>query len=317
MGAVGPNHLMVMLQHRGAYSGQKRHRLGYSDDEHVLNGESGFEGIPFDPRLIFDPLSSRWMAVADGNPHWSGDPSFVWFAISATADPTGNWIFYEFDPDPTDTFWADFPDIGTNSTWVAITNNMYTYDKEFLGAALWVIDKATALAGGELTVTTFPKDFDVDPRFGTRGGSLRPALTHDAAQPTLYIVDYLGYRDSVTDYPYLRLSQITGPGPSPTWSVVPGSRLPGTGFFLVETPFERHQINAAQLGTATRVQTNDPRLLNAVFRNGHLWTAQSGGLPFDGDQETENANRTAVFWYALDPTLMDTVGNPIVQSGSD
>ena len=152
---------MVMLNTEVRIQDKNGSDLGTVTTSTFWTGLSGFEGIPFDPRLIFDQLSGRWMAVADGNPHWSGDPSFVWFAMSDTADPTGDWTFYEFDPNPTDTYWADFPDIGTNSTWIAITNNMYTYEKEFLGAALWVIDKATALTGGELTANAFPFDFDV------------------------------------------------------------------------------------------------------------------------------------------------------------
>jgi hypothetical protein len=61
-----------------------------------------------------------------------------------------------------------------------------------------------------------------------------------------------------------------------------------------------------QLGTSVKVSTNDPRVINAVFRNGHVWCVHSGGLPVSAP------THAAVFWYELDPTTMP---NPIVQSG--
>jgi uncharacterized repeat protein (TIGR01451 family) len=105
----------------------------------------------------------------------------------------------------------------------------------------------------------------------------------------------------------LRLSSITGTGPAPVWAVLPGSNvIPNTGFFYPAINYNLTQINAAQPGTATRVSTNDPRLLNAVFRNGHLWTTHSAGLPFGSP-----SNRTVVLWYELLPALP----TPILQSG--
>jgi hypothetical protein len=41
--------------------------------------------------------------------------------------------------------------------------------------------------------------------------------------------------------------------------------------------------------------------MNAVFRNGRLWTTHHAGLSFDGDQDTENTDRVAIFGYELDP----------------
>jgi len=60
--------------------------------------------------------------------------------------------------------------------------------------------------------------------------------------------------------------------------------------------------------TTTDVNTNDPRLLNAVFRNGRLWTTHSGGYP-----RSSTADRTIVAWYEINPGAMP---DPIVQSGT-
>jgi hypothetical protein len=172
----------------------------------------------------------------------------------------------------------------------------------FVAAKMWVIDKSTALAGGALTVTVFSPGFDH--AGGAFGTTLKPALTYSAAVPTLYIVDNAGFSSGGT--PLVRLSQITGTGPAPVWSVVPGSLFAGTGLFFVANSFDFTQLAAPQAGTATTVLTGDFRASDSVFRNGKLWFAHSGGLPVGA------VDRTAVFWYQLDPTAMPT---PIVQSG--
>ncbi len=305
MGAAGPSHLMVMLNTQVRIQSKAGTNLGTVTLDTFWTSTSGFTGDPYDPRLIYDSLSGRWMAVVDVDPRVLAT-SRVWFAISSTNDPTGTWTFYEIDADTTNTNWADFPDIGTNNTWIAISNNMYdsATPANFGGAAMWVIDKSTALAGGALTVTTWAAGFDA--AGGAYGFALRPALTFDAAEGTLYIVDNAGF-SSGGSY-LLRLSRITGTAAAPAWSVVPGSSWGGTGFFQVANNFAfGPHLDSPQLGSATGVMTNDARLSGGVsLRNGRLWVTHSGGLPVGA------VDRTAVFWYQLNPGAMP---NPIVQSG--
>ncbi len=299
-GAAGPNHLMTMLNTQVRIQDYSGANIATSS----LNTfwfPSGASG-PFDPRIIYDPGSGRWLATADDDA-FTGS-SDVLFAISSTGDPTGTWTFYKIDADPTNTNWADFPDIGVNNTWIAITNNMFSVGpNSFAGAAMWVIDKSTALAGGPLTLTVFPVGFDFGP-FGSYGFALRPCLTF-GPEPRLYIVDNTGWSSGGTFL--IRISEITGTGPAPVWSQTAGSTFAGSGWFFVVNNFFYGQINAPQLGTAGLVRTNDPRMLNAVFRNSRIWCTHSAGLPIGGP-----ANRTAAFWYQLDPLAMPT---PIVQSG--
>ena len=70
---------------------------------------------------------------------------------------------------------VDFPGLGVNSRWIAITNNMFTIGgtPQFVGVKIWVIDKATALAGGPLDLWTFEPGFDFQLfDVGEVGGSL-------------------------------------------------------------------------------------------------------------------------------------------------
>ncbi len=305
MGAVGPAHLMTMLNTQVRIQTRSGTPVSTVSLATFWTGVSGLVGDPFDPHLVYDSLSGRWLATvfADGD----FATSKVWFAISAGSNPTGTWAFYQFKADPAfpaGTTWADFPWLGVNAAWIAITANMFTVagSPAFVGAKMWVIDKATALAGGTLTVTVFLPGFDGVGGFD--GFALSPAVTFSAGEPTLYIVDSSGWVSGGTAL--LRLSRITGTGPAPSWSVQPGSSFPNSGEFFVANNFDNTQVGAPQLGTGGLIDSGDTRMHATTFRNGRLWGVHTGGRPVGA------VNRTAVFWYQLNPAAMPA---PIVQSG--
>ena len=294
-GAVGISHAMTMLNSQVRIQDKLG---GVTSTVSLSSFWSAITGAKFDPKVLYDPGSSRWIAVCDADP--GATTSKVCFAMSVTSDPTGTWNFYEFDADAANATWADYPGFGVNATWVAITQNMFTLAGSFVNAKMWVIDKSSALDGPPITVTVFPTGFDLSG--GVDGFTLQPCQTL-GTEPTLYLVDNSGWWDGTTYM--IRISRITGTGGAPAWSVIPGSG--GTGLFLVANNFNFTQIDADQLGLATHVETNDPRMLNAVFRNGRIWCTHSAGLPV----APSASDRTAVFWYQLNPT----VTSPIVQSG--
>ncbi|MBU6283566.1 hypothetical protein KGQ64_15105, partial [bacterium] len=330
MGAVGPSHVVTMLNTQVRVQTKAGATLSTVSLSAFWTSGTGLSGSPFDPHVIYDSLSGRWIATADANSRSA--TSKVFFAISATSDPTGSWSFYSIAADSGGTNWADFPGLGVNSTWIAIANNMFTVAANvYSGAKMWVIDKSTALAGGSLTITSFAPGFDTSG--GIDGFGLQPAITFDAAETTLYIIDNAGYTSSGT--PLLRLSRITGTGPSPAWSAVPGSTFTSTGLFAVASANKfstTSSIDGAQSGLAStcdggtndglacstgsdcpsgkcrRIDSGDDRIgAGPVLRNGKLWATHSGPLPATG-----TADRIAVFWYQLTPT---SAASPIVQSG--
>jgi hypothetical protein len=253
-----------------------------------------------DPRVLYDPETGRFYAssIAD----FETANSSVLLAVSDNGNPMGTWKYYRIDADPTNVNWADFDDLGYNQTWIAITANMFTVaNSSFSGPAIWVIDKSSALSGGPLTYSYFPVGSDLFG--GSRGYAIRVCQTFDP-ESKLYLIDNPNLTSGGVHQ--LRLTEISGTGPAPVWSATPGSAITGSGLFAVANNFSANMVDASQLGTTTRVSTNDSRLINAVFRNGKIWCAHSGGLP------VASVNRTAVFWYQVDPATMP---NPIVQSG--
>jgi hypothetical protein len=303
MGAVGPNHIVVMLNDRVRIQDRTGTDLGTVSLSSFW--APALPNAPFDPVVMFDPTSNRWYACVDS--HRRSAASQILIAVSSTDDPTGAWSFYSIDVDATDVGWADYPRLGYNSTWIAVSNNMFTVSGNgFLGASLWVIDKASALVpGGPITVTTFQYGFDNDPVFGTFGASLTPATTHDPGEDTLWIIDSVGFTSGVAQLH--RLSSITGTGPAPIWAAAPGGIFPGSGLFEVATNYSGSVPRAQQPGTSTRIATNDTRINDADFRNGTLWYSHVGGLP------DAAPDRAAAFWYQVDPGA--DLSAPLVQSG--
>ena len=307
-GAVGPSHVMTML------NSQVRIQNKAGDSISTVSLSAFWSSLPsssatFDPRVQYDALHGRWIASCGVNGGASN--SKINFALSLTSNPTGTWMFYQVLADTLESGasnWADYPCLGFNGKWFVITANMFrvTGGGAFQGVRMWAIDPSSVLSGGTMSYTLFPTKFDV--AGGASGFTLQPCVTYGSGD-TLFIVDNSGFFDNTDTTFLVRLSRITGTSSAPVWSVVPGSSFSGSGLFRVANDYNAAQINASQSGTSTLISTNDFRLLSAAYRSGRIWCTHSGGLP---SKIKPTPNRTAVFWYQLNPLNMP---NPIAQSG--
>ena len=79
-------------------------------------------GLPFDPRVLYDPVSQRWFATSAENPFVPND---ILVAVSNTSDPTQGWQGFALPSDPSRQTWSDFPMLGINQDGVFIAANMY------------------------------------------------------------------------------------------------------------------------------------------------------------------------------------------------
>jgi hypothetical protein len=307
-GSAGPSHLMTTLNTQVRI----QDKTGGVSSTVALNAFwSSLGGSCYDPRVHYDAYHGRWITTCAVNAESLN--AKVYFAISSTSDPTGAWTFYSFNANAggTDSTWGDYPVFGFNKKWIAITANMYKVKADtYSGQKMWVIDKTSALAGGSLTVTTFATGFDL--AGGVRGFTIVPCVTYGSGD-TLHCVDNSTYYDSGDTTFLVRLSRITGTGPSPAWSAAPGSSYLGggvsTGLFRVVNNFSYNMPDAVQKGSPILIDAGDTRIMNAVFRNGKIWCVHNGSLPA---KIAPPSTRVAAFWYQIDPVTMPF---PIVQSG--
>ena len=252
------------------------------------SGGSGF----FDPRINFDPYNQRWILVADSNSSTAN--SSIEIAVSQTADPQGTYNVYRFVVGcvngnvgcSTSGEWADFPMLGFNKNWIAVSMNMFEINgtgaggaQNFVEGRVLVLDYPQArtgtIASGHATLFAG----------ASLGFCLHPVETYDPTQATLYLPQHLSSAGAT-----YALSTITGtPGtplltldadelannpkvrPGGAWVQPSGDILPQTcaGTPGVTCP------NALRF-----IDTGDAQIRgNAVFRNNHVYYTQTVGLP--------------------------------------
>lgn len=282
MGAAGPNHLVVTLN--GTFRIQTKTGTVLSDvslNSFFSAGGITFTSTSFDPKIAYDANSGRFIMSAGADAESTS--SAIVLAVSETSDPTGAWHIIKIDADSANTTWADYPCLGMNGTWIAITANMFNMSNQYVGPKMWVFDKSQALAG-TFVETTFATGFD-NTGIGS-GFTLQPCLTF-GSEPTLWIIDNSFASGSNN---LARISRITGTATTPAWSLDPVRPLGGgpTNNGLSNIQDFGAPINPAQSGTTYTLDGGDARVLNAVFRTSGtgvssnavgLWFAYTAGMP--------------------------------------
>jgi hypothetical protein len=250
------------------------------------------------PKVSYDALSGRWLASARSG---TGGTMNILFAISDTSDPTGTWDFYSIVADAGGTTFPDWIQPGTNATWHTLITNMFNVVGGALaGVKMWVIDMATAVAGGPLTVTVFPTGFNAALTGGATGNSFTPTTSLDTSSPDMWLLNTTFGNTATPSARTLQLINISGTGPAPVAAALAGSPFGGTtSLCFVTTNFSTTQVVVGQVGDPRFITPFSIRVQSAVLRNGKIWVANQGGLPLAPAAQ----NRTASFWHQLDPTL--------------
>jgi len=289
-GAVGPQHIVTMLNTQV----QIQSRSGVVRANYPINlgGASGFWsplGVftdVFDPRILYDPASDRWIASAVINAKKT--TSAVLLAVSQTGDPGSKWTFYKYVIGSAGN-WADYPVLGFNRNWVAISINLFGIKGgNYVNTRLLVFSKSDLYQGGNGSYVSF----------SDQDGELIPAQEYDNSHPgTFYFMQALaadaGFRDGVGA---IRISKLQGSVGSETFSGGNG------GVITINDPWSDGSTNAAggfapQQDTSTRIDTGDSRLQNCLLRGGTIWCAHTIFLPYAAPA------RTAVQWFQVDPAV--------------
>lgn len=267
-GAVGRDELMVALN--------SNYVIQRKSDGAILNRmsmDAFWKPVgahhPFDPHVLYDPYSDRWLVSAGDDPLLGS--SKILYGISESGDPLGHWQLYSLPADRSGATWADFPTIGFSRNTVAIGVNMFAVNGvTYVRGRLIVLDYASLRAGGDGN----PVDVSVPDGF-----ALQPVSTYSQNETTLYVIEHL---DSFT-------------GTYRLWSLE-GSKLSLVGGAPKVNPLGRWTTpspgNVLPQEGGGGIDSGDARVGNAVFRDGHIYYAQTiGGL---------QSEHSAVQWVELD-----------------
>jgi hypothetical protein len=162
-----------------------------------INAIPDYDAEVFDPRVIYDSLHGRWIAIEasfDCYPWEQADvgTGYLDIAVSTSADPTGLWnissIYY---PDAI----PDYPDVGTSTDKVVVSGNVFGL---FPSGGVLGCDPGGGLLGTEmdamawsqLVTSTIPNiDYFFSPvDFPNSFFSWRPALQTPATSATVFVV---------------------------------------------------------------------------------------------------------------------------------
>jgi hypothetical protein len=245
---------------------------------------------PFDPRVLYDPYSDRWLVSAANDPLLPS--SMILYGISDTGDPQGSWRLYAIDADPANETWADFPTLGFNHGTVAIGVNMFAAGTgTYVRGRLIVLDYPSLRAGGDGS----PLDISVPGGF-----ALQPAVTYSPSETTLYLAEHVDSNSAAYRLWSLRDGTLAVVGGASKTNPLGPWGTPGPGNFL---PQEQGR----------GIDAGDSRFGDAVFRNGHVWYAQTINLPPGG---TGYGAHSAVQWGELDTTGAFVHGGRIEDPGA-
>ncbi len=309
-GAVGPSHIMSVHNTRVRI----QDRLGNQQSQQTLQAFWDASGVSpvcpgpspcaFDPKVFYDEETSRWVFVS--MTHAASANSAILVAVSANSDPTGVWYARAYDADAANFTWADYPTVGINTKWISVGASMFVSSmtsNAFNGTKIWVFEKSQLIAPGAVTPHMLNPFFD---QTGDGlGFTLQAAITYDNSQADLFLLDS-GWLETASGPSLVRISKITGPVATPSWEIVTTNDPAGQGYLQLAATFDYYPAAAQQLGSASKLDTGDARVLSSVFRNGHLWFSLTGGLPFGAP------TRASAYWFELTPTVSPAV---LVQGG--
>lgn len=213
-----------------------------------------------DPRIVYDTQTGRWWASISDL-----DATSIHLAVSDAGDPTGHWTISSYKAPGC----ADQPRLGLADGLVVlgadIFRNCEGEGSAASGSELWIVNKAQLLAGSTSPAMT---TYGPDAGFAsfTPVLSLSPTATEyvvSVNEPTSRVAHVL----SVTGIP---------PAPVSVAEVAtPAINRLGRPPFAAQPP--------ANGRASPGLDTNDDRVLDAVFQNGKLWFASNGACVPPGD----------------------------------
>ncbi len=306
-GAVGPNHVVNVVNAVIQFFTKTGTAQNSQSLSSFFASQSPANSL-FDPKVIYDQYNGRFVVEADekvdNGATSSSSTSRVLIAVSDDSDPNGTWYETALNTKLTinsTTRWLDYPGLAVDANAIYLTGNMFGFSGGgYGGSRLWIINKSGLYTGGS------PSSVNVyDPSTASGSGlnlfTLQPAQMYGTAPAG--VGTFLMAADVVdlnTHNDFLGVIKITNPLSSPSFTYN-SIALGNTHNDAVAIP------TAPQSGTTTNVATNDDRLINVVWRNNNLYTANTTNPPSGPE-----AGQATARWYRIadngssTPTLADT-----------
>ena len=257
----------------------------------------------FDPKVVYDHYNNRWIVIVDST-RSSPQGAWILIGVSQTSNPAGSYWLWALDAtkdgsNPSNN-WADYSQLGFDSRAIYITNNMFKFGGGFSYVKIRILNKSQLYSGGSVQWYDFWGMKNPD---GSMAFTLQPAVhyTGIGGNPPAYFVNALWPSGtSLTKWTLNNPLGFWGIGGSPSLSRV------AVNCIQYDLP-----PDGQQKGSTTPIETNDSRLLNAIYQfssggERRLWTCHTSRHTWPGS----SSSVSVIQWYEIDVT-----SNSIVQQG--
>ena len=275
--AAGPNNIFEVINVAGKiYDKSGNTVLAAFNLNHLFN--MNIDLFSSDPRIEYDTISGRWLVsllILDTTDITTAQNGSFNLAVSKTSNPLDGFNVYSIET------MGDFPDqpsLGFNDDKVVTGGNSFSCTPNcntgpFEGNEFLVWNKSELLAG-DATIDTdfFPPGED------NTGFPIVPAKSRSSTS-TLWMLSAFGTEPNPPGPP-LSLDELD------IWSVigVPGVGLGSSAKDTIATITDfTDPPNAPQKNGTHNIDTADSRLLDVVFRDGHLWASGNDACKPSGD----------------------------------
>jgi hypothetical protein len=121
---------------------------------HTLTSTLGLQQEEFDPKIIYDPVANRFIAIFLNG--FTDSTSNMLVGFSQTDSSWGAWNFYALPGNPlSDTSWSDFPMAAITNNELFITVNLLyndsTWQAGFRQTVIWQVNKNEGYTGASLS----------------------------------------------------------------------------------------------------------------------------------------------------------------------
>ncbi len=247
---------------------EKGDRLGFKSLYGMTAGQLGLLDRYYDPKVIYDPLSDRFILVfLEGST--SADTRIV-VGFTETNDPTQTWNFYALNGKPLGgKTWSDYPIIAHNKTDIYITVNLLrdneSWQEGFVESFIWQVNKQDGYDGNEDLRQNLFSGINYNNKPVWSICPVQPGIDFD--QENMY---FLSVRPDAMSNDTLFLHEITN-------STTSGNAQHKLSVLTTDLPYGVPPT-AYQPVVGYRLQTNDTRVLSAVYHDNTIHYVQSSIL---------------------------------------
>jgi hypothetical protein len=304
--AVGANHVLLAVNFNLFIYNKSG---GAPVQQKTLNqwfGNLATGTFVFDPKVLFDQSSQRWILIAVALPDPPGPiGSWLMLSVSQSANPLGGWWSYKLDAtldgSTATSNWADYPGLGIDPFNIYVTLNMFKFtgnqppfqaNGPFAYAKVRVINKVSVIFGAPAVWVDFPKLKNAD---GSFAFTVQPCHTFGAPGTESLVNSYYPSTAASTKK---KLS---------VWSINPLWLPFPTMNPLITVTVDAYGLppNGTQKGGGVPIDTGDIRVYNAVSRAGSIWCALTSRYNWGGA-----TNVASIHWFQINAT-----SGAIVQQG--